>query len=202
MSVTGAPIDRTDGVLKVTGRARYAADHVVPGMVHAVMVTSTIPHGKVESIDSAACEQLPGVRLVMTPFNAPKLPKGGKAGADTPTAGHVMALLQDTSVHYNNQPIAVVVADTLEQAREAATRLVFRYREEAAVLDFAQARARRQAEGRRRRPGRQPSRRCRRRAALSVHDRRRGLHHADGAPQPDGAPRDHRRLGWRRLDAV
>lgn len=139
MSVTGAPIDRTDGALKVTGRARYTADHVLPGLVHAVMVTSTIAHGKVESIDSAACEQLPGVRLVMTPFNAPKLPKGGKAGADTPTAGHVMTLLQDRAVHYNNQPVAVVVADTLEQARAAAARLVVRYREQPAVLDFAQA---------------------------------------------------------------
>lgn len=141
MSVTGAPIDRVDGILKVTGRARYAADHPLPGLAHAVMVTSTIPSGEIAAMDTAACERMPGVRLVMTPFNAPRLPEDGKAGADTPTAGHVMSLLQDTAVHYNNQPVAVVVADTLEQARDAASRLAVRYRVSDAVLDFAVARA-------------------------------------------------------------
>lgn len=141
MSVTGAPLDRTDGILKVTGRACYTADHRLPGLVHAVMVTSTIPSGEMTAMDTAASEGMPGVRLVMTPFNAPRLPKGGKAGADTPTAGHVMHLLQDTAVHYNNQPIAVVVADTLEQARAAAARLSVSYRAHDAVLDFGKARA-------------------------------------------------------------
>ncbi|WP_354683713.1 xanthine dehydrogenase family protein molybdopterin-binding subunit [Cupriavidus necator] len=140
MSVTGAPIDRVDGVLKVTGRARYAADYPLPGLAHAVMVTSTIPNGEIAAMDTAACERMPGVRLVMTPFNAPRLPEGGKAAAGTPIAGHVLSLLQDTAVHHNNQPIAVVVADTLEQARDAASRLAVRYRLTDAVLDFARAR--------------------------------------------------------------
>jgi len=140
MSVTGAPLDRVDGIPKVTGRARYTADHPLQGLAHAVMVTSTIPCGKITSMDTAACERMPGVRLVMTPFNAPHLPKGGKAAADIATAGHVMNLLQDTAIHYNNQPIAVVVADTLEQARDAARCLPVQYRRADAVLDFAQAR--------------------------------------------------------------
>ncbi|WP_018314687.1 xanthine dehydrogenase family protein molybdopterin-binding subunit [Cupriavidus sp. UYPR2.512] len=140
MGVTGTPLDRVDGIPKVTGRARYTADHALPGLAHAVMVTSSIPRGEIAAIDTSACEHMPGVRLVLTPFNAPRLPKGGKAAADIPTAGHVMSLLQDTAVHYNNQPIAVVVADTLEQARDAARCLPVQYRQADAVLDFAQAR--------------------------------------------------------------
>lgn len=141
MSVTGSPLDRVDGIPKVTGRARYTADHTLPGLVHAVMVTSTIARGEIVAIDADACQRMPGVRLVLTPFNAPHLPRGGKAAADIPTAGHAMSLLQDAAVRYNNQPIAVVVADTLEQARDAARCLPVRYRPADAVLDFAQARA-------------------------------------------------------------
>ncbi|CAG2145935.1 xanthine dehydrogenase family protein molybdopterin-binding subunit [Cupriavidus numazuensis] len=141
MNVIGAPLDRTDGALKVTGRARYAADNPLPGLLHAVLVTSTVASGDIASMDIAVAERMPGVRKVMTPFNAPRLPQAGKAAAGTPPAGRVLNLLQDTEVHYNNQPLAVVVADTLEQARDAAAHIVIRYRTKTPVLDFAAARA-------------------------------------------------------------
>lgn len=139
-SVIGTPLDRTDGVLKVTGRARYAGDFALPNMAHAVMVTSIIASGEIAAIDTAEAERMPGVRFVMTPFNAPRLPKGGKA-AIQPPAGRTLSLLQDTTVHYNNEPVAVVVADTLEQARDAARHVRPRYRPSRATLDFDAARA-------------------------------------------------------------
>jgi len=135
-------VDRVDGMLKVTGRAHYTADHQLPNVLQAIMVTSTIAAGEVASIDTGAAERMPGVRLVMTPFNAPRLPKNGKAAAGEMPAGRVMNLLQDTSVRYNNQPIALVVADTLDQAREAARHLRIAYRRQPATLDFAKAKAR------------------------------------------------------------
>ena len=141
MSVIGAPLDRTDGVLKVTGQARYAADHPLPGLLHAVLVTSTIASGEISAMDTAMAERMPGVRKVMTPFNAPRLPEHGKAASGTPPAGRVLNLLQDPVVHYNNQPVAVVIADTLEQARDAAAHLAIHYRAQTPALDFAAARA-------------------------------------------------------------
>ncbi|WP_420995624.1 xanthine dehydrogenase family protein molybdopterin-binding subunit [Cupriavidus sp. 30B13] len=138
MNMIGAPLDRVDGVLKVTGRARYAADHSFPNLAHAVMVTSTIADGRIVAMDTGAAERMPGVRLVMTPFNAPRLPEGGKAAAGVPPAGRILSLLQDTTVAYNNQPVAVVVADTQAQARDAASRVRVRYeRAGSAPVDFA-----------------------------------------------------------------
>jgi xanthine dehydrogenase YagR molybdenum-binding subunit len=82
---------------------------------------------------------MPGVLLVMTHLNAPRLPAGGKGGAGSPPAGRVLNLLQDDAVHYNNQPIALVVADTLEHAQDAARHVRIAYRRQDTVLDFEQA---------------------------------------------------------------
>jgi xanthine dehydrogenase YagR molybdenum-binding subunit len=139
MSIIGQPLDRTDGRLKVTGGARYAADHALPRMAHAVLVLSTIAHGRIAAIDTSVAADMPGVLLVMTHRNALKLPAGGKAGAGSPPAGRVLNLLQDDRVHYNKQPIALVVGDTLEHAQDAADRLRVRYDRQAAQLDFDQA---------------------------------------------------------------
>jgi xanthine dehydrogenase YagR molybdenum-binding subunit len=136
MSLIGQAMNRTDGRLKVTGTAPYSAEHPLPHMAHAVLVTSTIPNGRIARIDTAAASALPGVLLVMTHKNAPRLPAGGKAGAGSPPAGRVMSLLQDDLVHYNNQPVAVVVADTLEHAQHAATLMHIEYQRQGAMLDF------------------------------------------------------------------
>ncbi|MDP9107570.1 MAG: xanthine dehydrogenase family protein molybdopterin-binding subunit [Pseudomonadota bacterium] len=136
MSVIGQAIDRTDGPLKVTGAARYAAEHALPRLAHAVLVQSTIAHGTISNIDSAGAMSMPGVILVMTHLNARRLPAGGKAAAHKPPAGRVLNLLQDAKVLYQNQPIAVVVADTLEHATEAAHRLQVRYEVLPAERDF------------------------------------------------------------------
>lgn len=140
MSLIGKALDRVDGVPKVTGRARYSADHPSPGLLHAVLVTSTIPAGEIEGMDTEAAAGMPGVRLILTPFNAPALPDGGQAAAGQMPAGRRLTLLQDRTVYYNNQPIAVVVADTLARATEAAGLVKVTYRETPAVIDFAAAR--------------------------------------------------------------
>jgi xanthine dehydrogenase YagR molybdenum-binding subunit len=136
MSLTGQPLDRTDGIAKVTGSARFSAEHAHPRLAHAVMVTSTISSGRIGAIDTAAAEKMNGVLVVMTHLNAPRLPKGGRAAAGAPPAGRTLTLLQDDAVHFNNQPIAVVVADTLEHAREAASQVRPRYQATTSELDF------------------------------------------------------------------
>lgn len=131
---------RTEGELKVKGGARYAVEHAPQGLVHAVVVQSTIPAGRVSSIDAAAALASPGVLAVYSPFNklairqAKVYTKGGAATeAFTP--------LQDDKVRFNGQHIAVVVAETLEQATEAARRLVVRYAPASAILSMDDKRA-------------------------------------------------------------
>lgn len=137
--IIGAPVNRTDGWAKVSGAARYSAEHPLPGLVHAVLVTSTIPSGRVTRIDAGAAGAVPGVLLVMTHQNAMALPADTKDGKLSPPSGRVLSLLQDDRVHYNNQPLAVVVADTIEHARAAAALLRIDYEAAPAALDFALA---------------------------------------------------------------
>ncbi len=140
MSNVGQPLDRTDGLLKVTGQARYSAEFQVPRLVHAVLVQSTVPAGRITRIDTHVAQAMPGVLLVMTHENAPRLPNGGKPALEPP-AGRVLSLLQDDQVHYNGQPVALVVGDTLEHAQAAARMVRVEVAQQAARLDFETARA-------------------------------------------------------------
>ncbi len=139
MNVTGTGIDRVDGRLKVRGEAPFAAEFEAPGMAHAVLVTSRVPSGRVERVDAAAALAAPGVLAVLTPFDAPRLPGGGRE-AMKPPAGRVLSLLQDDAVAYAGQPVAVVVADTLERAAEGARLVRVHCAQRAAALDFDAAR--------------------------------------------------------------
>ena len=139
MSLIGQPLSRVDGVKKVTGTATFSAEHKLPRLAHAVLVMSTIPSGRISAVDSAAAEKMRGVITVMTHLNAPRLPSAGKAAAGQPPAGRVLNLLQDDRVHYNNQPVALVVADTFEHAVDAARHVRLRYEADKATLDFEQA---------------------------------------------------------------
>ena len=135
MSIVGEPLTRVDGRLKVTGGAKYAAEFEVPGLSYAVMVRSTIPKGRIIAIDTARARKESGVISILTPDNAPKLPQGGKAGVHPP-AGRVLSLLQDYEVHYNGQPVALVIAENLHAALQAAALVQIRYQAEKPVLDF------------------------------------------------------------------
>jgi xanthine dehydrogenase YagR molybdenum-binding subunit len=121
----GQPLTRRDGILKVTGAAHYAADHHPPGMLYAVLAVSSIARGRVASLDLAAAKSHPGVVEVMTPANKPKLAQD--PDAKTNPFMFRLDLLQSDRVRYANQPIAVVIAKTLEAATEGAVLLSPRY---------------------------------------------------------------------------
>jgi len=129
-SNTGQPLTRRDGVLKVTGGARYAADNHPGGMLYAVLAASSIARGRVVSLDIAAAKTQPGIVEVMTPANRPPLAQDPDAKTN-PFMFRIDAL-QNDRVRYANQPIAVVIAETLEAATEAAALLAPRYEAEPA----------------------------------------------------------------------
>lgn len=138
--LVGQPVDRVDGLAKVTGTALYTAEHRLSGLTHAVLVTSTIASGRIVTIHTAQAEKMRGVLLVMTHLNAPRLADRGQAGV-VPPAGRILNLLQDDQVVYNNQPVALVVADSLEHAQDAARAVRIVYAAARAELDFDQAKA-------------------------------------------------------------
>jgi xanthine dehydrogenase YagR molybdenum-binding subunit len=121
----GQSLTRREGVLKVTGAARFAADHHPPGMLYAVMAVSSIARGRLASLDVEAAKAHPGVVEVMTPANKPELAQD----PDEKTNPFMfrLDLLQSDKVRYANQPIAVVIAETLEAATEGAALLSPRY---------------------------------------------------------------------------
>lgn len=125
----GKPLDRVDGRRKVTGTATFAADHRQDRAVHAVLVQSTIARGRIVAIDTAAASRAPGVLAVLTHENAPKLRKAasGEPGEDR-------LPLADDLVHYAGQHVGLVVADTIERARHAASLVAVRYQREEPVL--------------------------------------------------------------------
>jgi len=139
MTSVGADLSRSDGPAKVAGAARYAGDFAAPRMAYAVMVQSTIAHGRIVRIDTARAGAAPGVVLVMTHANAPKLAQDPMHAE--PPSSRAVSLLQDDAVRYNGQPIALVVAESLEQAQAAARLLHVEYAAEDAALDFAAAKS-------------------------------------------------------------
>jgi xanthine dehydrogenase YagR molybdenum-binding subunit len=121
----GQPLTRRDGVLKVTGAARYAADHHPPGMLYAVLAVSSIARGRVAFLDVQAAKVHPGVVEVITPANRPPLAQDPDERPDLFTFR--LDVLQSDRVRYANQPIAIVIAESLEAASEGAALLTPRY---------------------------------------------------------------------------
>jgi len=128
----GQPLARRDGVLKVTGRARYAADNHPPSMLFAVLAVASIARGRVASLDVEAAKAHPGVVEVMTHANRPPL-ADDPDGKPNPFAFRFEAL-QNDRVRYAGQPIAVVIGQTLEAATEGASLLNARYEAEPARI--------------------------------------------------------------------
>lgn len=134
----GDPIPRVDGALKVSGGARYSAEWPIDGLAYGVIVQSTVARGGIQSLDTSAASAHPGVRLVMTPANALKLPEQGRAAVNPP-AGRVLTLLQDSEIHYNGQPIALVVAESFEAATHAASLVRATFQEAPAAVEMTRA---------------------------------------------------------------
>src|SRR6201991_5137370 len=131
--VIGDALNRVDGRLKVTGGAKYSGEYKVPGLTYGVLVPATITSGTVTAMDIKAALRAPGVLAVITPFNAPKVP-GYQPGAAKPIKG--LKLFNDNQVHFNGQPIALVVAETFERATYAATLIRVSYRAQPFETDF------------------------------------------------------------------
>jgi xanthine dehydrogenase YagR molybdenum-binding subunit len=127
---------RFEGIAKVTGQIKYAAEFSGPfpkaDLAYAFIVQSTIPSGTIVSINHTAADRAPGVIAILTPFNAPKL----NPGPPQPPARRNLSLLQDTEVHYNGQPIALVVAKSLNEAKAAAAMLQIKYAAKPARVTF------------------------------------------------------------------
>src|ERR671913_1692087 len=135
-AVIGQPVSRVDGRQKVTGAATYAAEFDQPGQAHGAIVRSTVANGQIASIDSAAAERAPGVVAVLTYRNAPRLAYRPHKALVDPEGGERPHVLQDERVGHQGQPIALVIADTLEQANHAATLVRVTYAPETGTTDI------------------------------------------------------------------
>jgi xanthine dehydrogenase YagR molybdenum-binding subunit len=121
----GAPLPRPDGPAKVTGAARYAGEELPPGTLHAVLVPASIAHGRVLAIRRERALAEAGVLAVLTHEDVPRLP-----APPVPPVGQSLVPLQGAEVRYEGQPVAVVLAETLEAAEEGAARVEIEYERE------------------------------------------------------------------------
>ena len=138
----GTSVSRLDGPLKVRGAAQFAAEVPLENMVYAALAYGTIPSGLIATLDTKAAEAAPGVVLVMTHRNAPRLNTPAAFGA-TPTAaaGSDLPIMQDDRLHWNGQPIAIVLAETQEQADHAKSLIVATYTLEPSTTSWDAAKA-------------------------------------------------------------
>jgi xanthine dehydrogenase YagR molybdenum-binding subunit len=163
----GKEMSRVDGVAKVTGRAKYAAEFRVPNLAYGFIVLGTVAKGTITAIDTSEAERAPGVIRVFTHLNAPKLgpkpvtedapPRGGQQERDKS-----FRALQSDRIYFNMQPVALVVAETYEQARYASRLVRVSYNAEKHATDTEAVR------GRARVPPRAPKPRGNAEAAMRV----------------------------------
>ncbi|WP_121114659.1 xanthine dehydrogenase family protein molybdopterin-binding subunit [Croceibacterium ferulae] len=139
----GRQASRIDGEIKVRGEARFAAEVAMDGLCYATLVHSTIARGRIARLDSTAAETAPGVLLVVTHRNMPKVASPSLVSMSDPTAvgNSDLPILQDDRVHYNGQVVAAVVAATQEQADHAATLIAIDYEAAQAETRFGQAKS-------------------------------------------------------------
>src|SRR5688500_9379577 len=137
----GTATSRVDGIAKVTGAAKYAAEFNAPGLAHASLVCSTITKGRVTRIDTSAATRVKGVLTVLTQENRPPMADKDESWKDEVAPdGSPYRPLYDNRIMFNGQPIALVVAETSEVARHAASLVRAEYAKEPHVTDVFQAR--------------------------------------------------------------
>jgi len=138
----GQAIDRVDGAVKTTGGAKFAAEIPYANLAHAALAHSTVSRGRITAVDTAAAEAIDGVISVITHLNAVAMqppPKVSPVDIDSLASGTTVNYLNTDEVSWNGQPIAVVVAETLEAAREAAALVTATYDVQPSTVDFAAA---------------------------------------------------------------
>jgi len=135
--IIGQAVSRLDGPQKVSGSATFAAEYTLDGMVFAALAYSTIAKGRIVSLDTAAAQRAPGVVLVMSHLNAPRLkPPPLFMSGPKAASGDSLPVMQDDRVNWNGQPIAIVLAQTQEQADHAQSLIVAHYDAEPAATVF------------------------------------------------------------------
>ncbi len=145
-NLIGQPISRRDGPHKVTGQARYTAEFDRLNLAHAVLAQSSIAAGRIRSIDTSEAERAPGVILVLTHLNMPRIGEAGPALSNTGSmageqgfAGQQFLPMQGDVIEYYGQHIGLVVAETFEQATHAATLFHVEYQPTPHAMDFDEA---------------------------------------------------------------
>lgn len=125
-------LSRVDGAAKVTGTATYSAEYAIAGLVHAVLVTSTIAKGSITAIDSREAEAVPGVLAVISHMNAMTIPgwPAKKQPAERVPPGTAFRVFYDPLIYFDGQPVAMVIATTHEQAAHAASLVHVTYQQE------------------------------------------------------------------------
>jgi xanthine dehydrogenase YagR molybdenum-binding subunit len=138
-SVIGTPVTRIDGRLKVSGQAQYGVEHPIPNVTFGVGVPSTIANGRITSIDTAEAEKMPGVLAVLHHGNFQRLfrPAGDLEEQSRP--GESRPPLQDENIYYHGQFVALAIANTFEQAQDAASRVRVKYDTKKPVVLIEQA---------------------------------------------------------------
>ncbi|NIJ52803.1 xanthine dehydrogenase family protein molybdopterin-binding subunit [Dyadobacter arcticus] len=130
--------DRVDGHVKVTGAATYSAEYPFDHLAHAVLITSTIAKGKITSIETKLAGQAPGVLAVVSHLNNPGIPGYGiaKQPAERAPMGTAFRIFYDGLIYFDGQPVAMVVAETFEQAVHAASLVHIDYEVEVHQTNF------------------------------------------------------------------
>ena len=117
--VLGKAHDRLDGPLKVTGALRYSGDQQPANLAYGFLLTSTVARGEIRMMDVSEAEKAPGVVAIYTPFNSLKL-YHGLTQAEGANSGEIDPPLQNNKIRYYGQIIGLIVAESFEQARDAA----------------------------------------------------------------------------------
>lgn len=139
MSSVGQPLPRLDGRLKVTGGAQYTADLPLAGSLHGAIVHSVIANGRTIAIDTAGARRAPGVVAVFTYRNIPRMNPMPKPWSHLHPFGQGHLPLQDDQIHYAGQPVALVIAKTLDQAAYAGTLIEIEYESKLATVFNAES---------------------------------------------------------------
>jgi xanthine dehydrogenase YagR molybdenum-binding subunit len=126
---SGMHVSRVDGRAKVTGAAKYAAEHAAPDLAYGVVVSGTVAKGRIKTIDTLAAEAVPGVIAVLTHENRKVKMRGNDLAYKdmTAPAGSPFRPLYSDRIFYSGQPVALVVAETFEAARHAAALVSLTY---------------------------------------------------------------------------
>ncbi|HWB94068.1 MAG TPA: molybdopterin cofactor-binding domain-containing protein [Puia sp.] len=134
----GKPIDRIEGRAKVTGSARYAADYHFREMTYGSVITSPVAKGRIVSIDTSRAVKIPGVLVVLSHLNAPEVPgyQHNPMSAIPIFAGAEFKPFLDDQVRFAGQPVAMVVALSIEAAEYAASTVQVRYKQEDHQTNF------------------------------------------------------------------